>query len=109
MNNSVITARWLAEVSLMRNTFPEFEPFLRNGLIGFTGSLRGAHGALYQIVIQAPQSGYPAQLPKIYINPRVGTNWQADGALCVSRTWRPERDTFAQQVLYAAAYLQQHG
>jgi ubiquitin-protein ligase len=105
--------RWQAEARLMRNTFPEFEPFVREGLltdvIGFEGQLKGKSGRIYTVRIRARTSGYPASAPKIYIRPWVGPNWYPDGSLCVNRPWRPQQDTFAQQVLYAAHYLQQHG
>jgi hypothetical protein len=109
MNNSVAAARWLAEVRLMRNVFPSFEPFVRQTLFGFAGPLRGKTGELYQVEIEAERTGYPAQAPRIYIRPPVGPNQYGNGALCVARTWRPHRDTFAQQVLYAADYLKTHG
>ncbi len=109
----VLQARWLAEVSLMRNTFPAFEPFVSNGvlsdLMGFQGSLPGKSRKLYEVTIRAKISGYPVQAPKIHISPWVGPNRYLDGSLCVNRSWRPQQDTFAQQVLYAAHYLQQHG
>jgi len=77
--------------------------------MGFQGSLPGKGGKLYEVTIKAKISGYPVQAPRIYISPRVGPNWCLDGALCINRPWRPNQDTFAQQVLYAAHYLQQHG
>ena len=105
--------RWQAETRLMHNTFPEFRPFVREGLltddIGFEGQLKGKSGSIYTVHIGARVSGYPVSVPKIYIQPMVGPNRYPDGSLCVNRPWRPRQDTFAQQVLYAAHYLQQHG
>ena len=113
MDQNMLQARWLAEVNLMRNTFPAFEPFMREGFfsrtIGFSGPLEGRHGKVYAIEISASAAGYPVQAPKIFIRPRVGSNWYFDGSLCVNRKWRPNQDTFTQQVLYAADYLKKHG
>jgi|ERR1043166_21615 hypothetical protein len=109
----LLQARWLAEIAKMRNIFPQFEPFLRDGffgdVIGFTGQLQATSGKLYEIEITAKISQYPVAAPSIVIRPRVGHNWYVNGTLCVQRPWRPNQDTFAQQVLYAADYLSLHG
>jgi hypothetical protein len=109
VKQTVTQVRWLAEVSLMQKTFPMFEPFADQGQIGFAGVLTGRSGRVYRINLRSSPAGYPAQAPKIIIDPRVGPNWNPNGTLCVNRPWRPGRDTFAQQVLYAADYLQAHG
>src|SRR5438552_1035535 len=100
---NLFQARWQAEMSLMRKTFPAFQPFVNAGLftdsIGFDGPLEGKRGKVYRVTIKARASAYPASAPKIYISPKAGFNFYLDGSLCVNRTWRPERDTFAQQVL----------
>ena len=112
-NKNLRKVRWIAEIRLMQNTFPVFQPFRKGGLlgesIGFTGALQGASGRVYQVEIKVPGSSYPAQEPKIYIRPGVGSNMYRDNSLCVSRRWNPQRDTFAQQVLYAADYVSQQG
>ena len=102
-------ARWKFERKKMLLVFPTFGPFVRGGLAGFAGVLRGTSGNIYEVAIQVAANGYPAQLPKIYIQPCVGPNLYTDGSLCVDHRWRPDRDTFAQQVLYAADYLRLHG
>ena len=101
--------RLLAENEKMNKAFPKFVLFRRGNIIGFAGELQGGSGRVYQVEVRARADKYPAQAPKIYIQPRVGKNWLLDGSLCVYRTWRPDRDTFAQQVLFAAAYLQKNG
>jgi ubiquitin-protein ligase len=113
VRTNLFQARWEAEVRLMHNTFPAFQPFVSEGLltdiIGFEGPLESARGKVYTVRIKVRGSKYPAAAPKIYISPRIGPNWYPDGSLCVNRQWRPERDTFAQQVLYAAHYVQRFG
>src|SRR5262245_52229073 len=99
------SARWIAEMRKMNEAFPSFQPFERNGRIGFTGELYGPAGKVYAVKIVAWKRGYPAVPPQIFIDPQIGSNWGGDGSLCVQRPWRPEKDTFAQQVLYAIAYL----
>lgn len=110
---NLLQARWQAEMSLMRKTFPGFQPFVNTGLlsdiIGFDGTLEGKRGKLYGVTIRARASAYPASAPKIFVSPRVGPNWYLDGSFCVNRQWRPDRDTFAQRVLYAADYLKRRG
>ena len=101
-------ARWDAEIVKMKQAFPSFEPFRRGDCVGFEGKLRGPSGAVFTIRIIAFGSRYPAQAPAIHISPPVGEN-HSGGALCVYRPWRPERDTFGQQVLYAADYLRIFG
>ena len=102
------SARWNAEIAKMKQAFPDFEPFQSADLVGFVGKLRGPGGGIFTVRIEAAGSRYPAQMPSIYISPRVGDNYSR-GALCVDRRWRPDRDTFAQNVLYAASYLRIHG
>jgi hypothetical protein len=101
--------RWMIEGQKMQKVFPAFEPFIRSGLAGFAGPLKGRGGKVYQVTVQASVNGYPAQVPRIFIQPWAGPNRNLDGSLCVNRRWKPDQDTFAQQVLYAAHYLQLHG
>ena len=102
------SARWNAEIEKMKQAFPGFEPFQNRDRVGFAGKLRGPSGSIFTIRIEAARSGYPAQMPSIYISPRAGKNYSG-GALCVQRRWRPDRDTFGQQVLYAASYIRIYG
>lgn len=101
--------RWIIEVNKMRRLFPGFVPFIRNGHAGFEGFLVGREGQQHQITLDVPAGSYPEECPKIFINPWVGSHRYPDGSLCVHQTWRPGKDTFAQQLLYAADYLQQFG
>ncbi len=102
--------RWHAECILMANVFPHFEPFVNGQLFGFRGRLGGRagqqEGTPYALEIRAEKNSYPALKPSIFITPRVGPNWLVNGALCVTHPWHPARSTFAQLVLYAAAYLE---
>src|SRR6266404_1989889 len=110
----LLQARWLAEIYKMRINFSNFAPFIREGILGgsflgFTGALHGRSGKVYEVELRARLDRYPVEAPSIVIRPRVGPNWYVNGTLCVNRPWRPNQDTFAQQVLYAADYLKQHG
>ena len=101
--------RWTLEIRKMATVFPEFEPFWSGNTVGFTGALLGRNGRTFEITIRASASGYPSRQPRIFISPRIGSNWLSDGSLCVSRPWQPQRSTFAQQVSYAASNVAQHG
>jgi hypothetical protein len=105
--------RWRAERRLMANVFPQFQPFVRGGICGFRGRLFGRRRLsgrrVYAVEIRAHTASYPEVTPYIFITPRVGPNWLTNGALCVTQPWKPGRSTFAQIVLYAAAYLQEKG
>jgi hypothetical protein len=99
-------ARWAAEVRRMNDVFPWFQALDRGDIVGFKGDMVGATGAKYSVEILACKRTYPALPPKIWLVPPFGSNRLADGSLCLQRVWRPDRDTFAQHVLYAAAYLE---
>ena len=102
--------RWIAEIRLMKNSFPDFKPYIRPELIGFIGTLQGANGRIYEVEIQSSPALYPLRAPKIFIRPHADSaHFYPDGSLSVCGPWRPNRDTFAQQVLYAANYLKQDG
>lgn len=105
--------RWHAECHLMANVFPHFEPFVDGQEFGFRGRLFGKGPSTgtrsYIVEIRALTFSYPAIFPSIFIAPRVGPNWLANGALCVMQPWDPARSTFAQLLLYAAAYLKEKG
>jgi ubiquitin-protein ligase len=103
------TPRWTAEQRMMQNAFPQFQPYIDRKHFGFNGHLHGQSGRIYQVEIRAEVASYPAREPKIFITPRCGHNYYTDGRLCVHRRWRPDRDTLAQQVLYAAKYVQEKG
>lgn len=105
--------RWYAERSVMANVLPQFTPFVNGSSFGFRGKLFGkrqwAGRPIYVVEIRALKSSFPRRTPYIFITPRVGPNWLANGALCVTQPWDPARSTFLQLVLYAAAYLKKEG
>jgi hypothetical protein len=89
----------------MNEVFPWFEVVERSPVVGFKGVLTGPGGAAYSVEILANRHTYPAKPPRIFLDPPFGCNRLTDGSLCLTRVWRPDRDTFAQHVVYAAAYL----
>jgi hypothetical protein len=103
--------RWEAEVRLMKNVFPEFEPLAEPGQwAGFRGWLYGKRtGRLYEVVIRASIAKYPSGEPGVYMNPRPEPHhWIKDGRLCYQRNgrgWNPAEDTFAQALVVAAKYV----
>jgi len=103
--------RWEAEVRVMNDIFPEFEPFAEPGVwAGFRGWLEGKRtGRVYEVVIRAAIGKYPNEEPAVYMNPRPESHhWIQDGRLCYQReghVWDPARDTFAQAVIIAAKYV----
>src|SRR5262245_182501 len=97
-------ARWAAEIRKMNEAFPWFRPFELENRIGFTGELPASTGKVYSVKVVAWKRAYPAMPPTIFIEPKVGTNWCADGSLCIERNWEA-KCSFAQQVLFAIAYL----
>jgi hypothetical protein len=105
------TPRWEAEVRLMKNVFPEFEPFSEPGVwAGFRGFLHGKRtGRFYEVVIRAAIGTYPNEEPGVYMDPRPeGHHWIRDGRLCYEReghAWNPAEDTFAQALVVAAKYV----
>ncbi|SRR5213593_2470782 len=100
----ITAARWAAEIRKMNEAFPWFRPFESENQIGFIGKLSTPSRKAHSVKIVGWKRGYPAMPPLIFIEPRVGPNWCADGSLCVQRKW-DFSSTFAQQVLYAIAYL----
>ena len=103
--------RWEAEVRLMNNVFPAFEPFAEPARwAGFRGWLRGKRtGRVYEVVIKTSIAKYPNQEPAVYMNPHPERHhWIGDGRLCYLRrghVWNPAEDTFAQAVIIAAKYV----
>ena len=103
--------RWEAEIRLMQNVFPSFEPFAEPGAwAGFRGWLRGKRtGRIYQVILRASISKYPSEEPAVYMNPRPESHhWIHDGRLCYVRdghVWNPAEDTFAQALVIAAKYV----
>jgi ubiquitin-protein ligase len=101
--------RWSKEQELMQSVFPEFTPFLRDGVFGFEGCLKGRRsGLVYRVVLEADQAGYPQYPPSVSMNPRIGSFWI--GApdrrrLCMDRQWRPAKSTFANTLLAVIRYL----
>ena len=100
-----------AEVRLMHNVFPEFEPFAEPGVrAGFRGWLEGKRtGRIYEVVLAASVAKYPSEEPAVYMNPRPEPHhWIHDGRLCYVRdghVWNPAADTFAQALFIAARYV----
>lgn len=106
--------RWEGEVRVMKNVFPEFEPFTVPGeWAGFHGWFLGKRtGTLYQVTIRAKISGYPNKEPAVYMEPRPEPHhWIGfDARLCYQRNghvWRPAEDTFAQCLAVAARYVEE--
>ena len=103
--------RWEAEVRLMHNVFPAFEPVAEPGeWAGFRGWLRGKRtGIFYGVLIRASIKIYPNQEPAVYMKPRPEPHhWIQDGRLCYLRkgqVWNPAEDTFAQALIIAAKYV----
>ena len=103
--------RWEAEVRLMHNVFPSFEPFAEPGAwAGFRGWLQGKRtGRIYEVVLRAPVSKYPGEEPAVYMNPRPEHHhWIRDGRLCYLRKghiWNPSEDTFAQVLVIVIKYM----
>lgn len=103
--------RWEAEIRLMKNVFPEFEPFAKPGVwAGFRGWLRGKRtGTVYQVALRASIAKYPSEEPAVYIDPHPEAHhWIRDGRLCYQReshVWKPGEDTFAQALVIAARYV----
>jgi hypothetical protein len=103
--------RWEAEVRIMKNNFPHFEPFAIPGQVaGFRGGLRGRRtGRVYHVTIQVAIAMYPSQEPAVYMTPRPEPHhWIKDGRLCYQRDghgWNPAEDTIAQALVIAANYI----
>jgi hypothetical protein len=110
-------ARWFAEIEMVEQNNLPFTPFLtQSGMVGFAGELVGQHSRrIYQVVIKAPASRYPAEEPKTYMEPKPESHhWiPQDGTpmdkrhLCYNRDnkWDPARSTFANCILIAVRYL----
>jgi len=92
----------------MARNFRQFVAFSRDGLIGFAGKLRGKRtGRIYEVRIQVPAHGFPAQKPAVYMNPHPESHhWLRDGSLCVESLWVPGKTTFANTVLVVAKYIE---
>jgi len=104
-------ARWLKEQELMRSVFPQFMPFMRRSSFGFEGHLKGSRsGQRYRVVLEADQRSYPQCPPNIHMEPRIGHHWLGDrrANLCVIKTWYAARSTFANTLLAAVKYLEEH-
>lgn len=98
--------RWEFEKQHMA-IFPQFRAYYKeNGHFGFFGYLQGQRsGTQYQVVMEACMNTYPAYEPRIYIDPRVGINVYASGALCVVKPWYAN-SSFAERLTAAAKYLE---
>jgi len=105
--------RWEAEVILMHNCFPSFEPFATPRVeAGFHGYLRGPRtGRLYEVVIKTALDKYPQEEPGVYIEPHPERHhWISDNRLCYRRDgqhWNPARDTFAEALGITVKYIKE--
>lgn len=101
--------RWLVEVTLVREQFPGFRQFIHaDGAIGFCGSMRGScNGQLYEVIVKIPVEQYPQREPAVYIQPSIGKHCDTQGMLSYLRRdgWNPTKNTFANCLLCAFAYL----
>ncbi len=102
--------RWLAEIKFVKENFPEFTPFVtQSGAVGFAGTLKGRR-RVYQVVIKAAASSYPAVEPKTYMDPKPEEHhWIRTGEpyLCYQRDkgWNPAKSSFANCILIAVRYI----
>jgi len=104
--------RYAKEWELMRNAFPEFRAFARPPQFGWEGYLRGKRsGQLYGVALCSTETTYPASRPKVFINPRFGGNWLADGSLCIDNRespWDPGLHSFANTLLRVIEYMEKN-
>jgi len=95
----------------MHNHFPQFAPFAVPGVhAGFRGIVVGPRtGIPYEVTIRASLSKYPAEEPRVYIDPHPEPHhWISDNRLCYQReghSWNPAEDTFAQALTLAVKYI----
>ena len=105
--------RWLVEQEIIRESFPQLQPFRCGEKIGFQGWLRLDTTRSYQMVVEASLSGYPQEQPRVYMSPHPEEHhWIRSGGqpyLCFERTsvWSPARSTFASCVAIAVRYLKE--
>ena len=100
--------RWAYECILMHDEVPQFEPFAEDGYIGFRGYVRGKKtGRLYRVTIRASIDTYPHYMPQVFVEPRCGGHWLADGSLCVVKRWSAT-NTFANHLMTAIKYIEEH-
>lgn len=104
--------RWQKEQELMRSVFPQFRPFAVGSDFGFEGYLKGPRtGRTFLVVMEADRASYPQCPPRVCMDPEIGDHWvdyRGRRALCVSRDWQPARSTFANTLLAAVRYLDEH-
>jgi ubiquitin-protein ligase len=102
--------RYAMEWQHMHNTFPEFRAFARPPHFGWEGYLRGKKtGQLYTVVLTSTESTYPASRPKVFIAPRFGGHWLADGSLCIDNRqspWDAALHSFANTLLRVIEYME---
>ena len=100
------------EWQLMRNTFPEFRAFARPPKFGWEGFLQGKKsGRLYGVVLVSTETTYPAYRPQVFITPRFGGNWLADGSLCIDghqSPWDAALHSFANTLLRVIEYMEKN-
>ncbi len=103
--------RWQKERELMQSVFPQFKPFVRRPAFGFEGWLKGSKsGRVYRVVLEGDEATYPQSPPDVRMEPNVGHHWlgQERRRLCVYGKWRAATSTFANMLLAAVKYLEEH-
>jgi hypothetical protein len=101
--------RYAMEWQLMRNNFPEFRAFTRPPQFGWEGYLRGKRsGQLYGVLLTATERTYPAHRPQVFITPRFGGNWLANGSLCIESPWDAALHSFANTVIRVIEYMEKN-
>lgn len=101
-------ARWEVECRLMAERFPESRPFEKDGMVGFTGVLRGPQSLMsYRVIVRAKVSEYPLFWPPaIYVEPRPNPHLHMpDGSLSYHVLGKPPTSCFASAFLVAATYI----
>ena len=100
-------ARWKVECRLMAERFPEVRPFKKDGLVGFTGVLRGPQSLMsYRVAVRAKVSEYPLWPPAIYVEPQPNPHLHMpNGSLSYHVLWKPPTSCFASSFLVAVKYI----
>ena len=103
--------RWEAEIRLMQDKLPQFEPFAVPGVeAGFHGYLVGPRTRTpYEVMVRSRIADYPEKEPGVYMSPHPESHhWISDNRLCYQRqehSWNPAEDTFAQSLVLAVKYI----
>src|SRR5437899_2735827 len=104
--------RWLTELVIMRENFPQMAPFREGETIGFHGRILFL-GRVFQVRVVGSVSEYPQVEPRVYIEPRLEEHHWIPATdppyLCYQRdiVWMPGRSTFASCVAVAIRYIKE--